>query len=246
MSKILCEKSGRLYCDKRRVLNVVTVEIQNGAPTVDANTELTGQNNTPQVKTARIRGYLFFKRFFDIVCSLIAGVILLLPMLVIAVIIRIDSNGTALFRQERLGLNGKTFMIVKFRSMRPDAEADGPKWADKDDARCTRVGRVLRASRLDELPQLWNIFIGNMSFVGPRPEREYFYDKFEETVPGFRKRLTVKPGLTGLAQVNGGYDLNPEEKLKYDLAYIHTRSVMLDLKCMLKTVKLIFSHEGAR
>lgn len=191
-------------------------------------------------------GYLFTKRIFDIVASFLAGVILLVPMLIIALVIRMDSPGLALFRQERLGKNGEPFTILKFRSMYLDAEVDGPQWAAVNDHRCTRVGRVLRNSRLDELPQIWNIFKGDMSFVGPRPERACFYTEFETYIPGFHNRLAVKPGLTGLAQVNGGYDLKPEEKIVYDIDYIKNQSLLLDLKCILKTVRLVFTHEGAR
>ncbi len=190
--------------------------------------------------------YLFVKRLFDMVASFVIGVILLLPMFVIGILIRIDSPGAAIFKQERLGTNGKPFVIYKFRSMRTDAEVDGPQWATKDDDRCTKLGLILRKMRLDELPQLWNIFIGDMSFVGPRPERECFYDEFEKYIPQFRERLLVKPGLTGHAQVNGGYDLKPEEKIIYDLEYIRTRSAWLDFKCLFKTIKLLFTHEGAR
>ena len=135
---------------------------------------------------------------------------------------------------------------MKFRSMRLDAEENGPQWADKDDPRCTHLGRVLRKSRLDELPQLWNILKGDMSFVGPRPERKCFYDEFETYIHGFHNRLIVKPGLTGWAQVNGGYDLKPEEKIVYDMEYIQSCSIGMDLKCLLKTVRLVFTHVGAR
>lgn len=190
--------------------------------------------------------YLFFRRMMDIILSLIALVVLLVPMVVIGILVRIDSEGPALFKQERLGKDGKPFMIYKFRSMHLDAEAEGPKWAEADDQRCTKLGRILRKSRLDELPQLINILMGDMSIVGPRPERAYFYDKFEEYIPGFRNRLLVRPGLTGLAQVNGGYDLRPEEKLVYDMEYIRKRSLLLDLQCIVKTVRLVFTHEGAR
>lgn len=191
-------------------------------------------------------GYLFAKRLFDIAASLLAGIVLLLPMLVIALIIRLDSPGPALFRQERLGKDGKPFTMIKFRSMYLDAEINGPQWAAVNDRRCTRVGRVLRNSRLDELPQLWNILKGDMSFVGPRPERACFYDKFEEYIPGFRDRLQIKPGLTGWAQINGGYELLPEGKLVYDMEYISRRSIGMDAICILKTVRLVFTHEGAR
>lgn len=190
--------------------------------------------------------YLATKRSFDVVVSLIAGIILLIPMLLIGLLVRIDSRGPALFKQERLGKNAKPFMLIKFRSMYINAEDSGPKWAERFDNRCTRVGKFLRKTRLDELPQLWNIFKGDMSFVGPRPERKFFYEQFETYIHGFSNRLVVRPGLTGLAQVNGGYDLEPEEKILYDIEYIKNQSFVLDLKCIIKTVKLIFTHEGAR
>lgn len=195
---------------------------------------------------AHLQLYLSFKRGTDIVLSAIAFVILLIPMAVIGILIKVDSPGPVLFKQERLGKDGKPFLIYKFRSMEEDAEKDGPKWADKDDDRCTRVGKFLRKSRLDELPQLLNILRGDMSLVGPRPERKYFSKKFSAYIPDFPKRMQVQPGLTGLAQVNGGYDLGPEEKLKYDLEYIEKRSIRLDCKCIVKTVRLVFTHEGAR
>lgn len=190
--------------------------------------------------------YSFIKRAFDILVSMSVGLLLMIPMGIIAVMIRLDSEGPALFKQERLGKNGKAFYMYKFRSMRIDAEKNGPKWADQNDDRCTRLGKFLRKCRLDELPQLWNIFVGHMSLVGPRPERPFFYDEFETYIHGFRNRLAVQPGLTGLAQVNGGYDLDPEEKIVYDMRYIKERSLWMDLKIIFKTVSLIFSHEGAR
>ncbi len=192
------------------------------------------------------RAYLFIKRSFDIIVALVVGILLLVPMLIIAALIRLDSAGPAIFRQERLGKGGKPFYILKFRSMKMDAEEDGPQWADKNDGRCTRIGRGIRKVRLDELPQLWNILVGDMSFVGPRPERACFYEEFETYIEGFHYRLAVLPGLTGLAQVNGGYDLKPEEKIVYDMEYIEKMSVKMDLMCIFMTAKLIFTHEGAR
>ena len=211
--------------------------------------EISGTSHTYDISISGIsqkRIYFFFKRTFDIVFSVFMGVLLMIPMLVIAALIRLDSPGSALFRQERLGKDGKPFIILKFRSMRLDAEENGPQWAEKNDGRCTRIGRVLRKTRLDELPQLWNILKGEMSLVGPRPERACFYDKFETYIHGFRSRLAVKPGLTGLAQVNGGYDLKPEEKIIFDTEYIAHCSAGMDLKCIMKTVKLVFTHKGAR
>lgn len=190
--------------------------------------------------------YTVVKRTFDIVVSLVFGILLLIPMLVIALAIRLEAPGPILYKQERLGLNRKPFVIYKFRSMILDAEKDGPQWAEKDDRRATKVGRFLRNTRLDELPQLWNILRGDMSFVGPRPERLYFYEIYEQYIPNFGKRMLVIPGLTGWAQVNGGYDLVAEEKIVYDLEYIRKRSLKMDLLCLFKTVKLVFTHEGAR
>lgn len=191
-------------------------------------------------------GYLLVKRWLDCLGAVIAMVIFALPMIIIAVLVKLDSPGPALFKQERLGINGEVFVMYKFRSMYTDAEKSGPRWAAKNDCRCTPVGRVLRLSRLDELPQLWNIMVGDMSFVGPRPERACFYEQFEKYILGFHHRLAVKPGITGLAQVNGGYDLRPEEKIVYDMEYIRTMSVATDFKCILKTMKVIFTREGAR
>lgn len=190
--------------------------------------------------------YNFVKRMGDVLLSILLFIVLSPLMCIIAILIKIDSPGPVIFSQERLGKDGAPFLIYKFRSMRIDAEKDGPKWASENDNRCTRVGKLLRKARLDEIPQLWNILDGDMSFVGPRPEREYFYQQFEAYIPGFKNRLAVKPGLTGLAQVNGGYDLAPEEKIVYDIKYIEHQSVCLDIKCMLKTFVLIFTHKGAR
>jgi lipopolysaccharide/colanic/teichoic acid biosynthesis glycosyltransferase len=218
------------------------------AMVMDTKTEVTTQKEyvIEPVMPARKPVYTFLKRSFDICASLAAGMVLLLPLAVIAILVRLDSPGPSLFKQERLGKDGKAFYMYKFRSMRLDAEKDGPKWAEQDDDRCTRLGKFLRKCRLDELPQLWNIFVGDMSIVGPRPERAYFYDQFETYIHGFRHRLAVQPGLTGLAQVNGGYDLEPEEKIVLDMQYIKERSVLMDLKIIVKTVTLVFSHEGAR
>lgn len=190
--------------------------------------------------------YLFVKRAFDILVSVCAGSVLLLPIALVALAVRLDSEGPVIFRQERLGKGGKSFTMYKFRSMYIDAEKNGPQWADRDDCRCTRVGRFIRSTRLDELPQLWNILTGDMSLVGPRPERACFYEEFETYIHGFRHRLAVQPGLTGLAQISGGYDLLPEEKIIYDMQYIQNRSIAMDLKCIFKTVRLVFTHEGAR
>ncbi len=200
----------------------------------------------PDVTVAKKPFYNFIKRALDIILSSVALCICIVPMLIIAIIVKCDSSGPAVYKQERLGKNGKPFMLYKFRSMHLDAEDGGAKWADENDERCTRIGKALRASRLDELPQLVNIFAGSMSIVGPRPERACFYKEFEEYIHGFSKRMAVTPGLTGWAQVNGGYDLLPEEKIVYDMEYIEKRSLWLDIKCVFKTVAVVFSHNGAR
>ena len=190
--------------------------------------------------------YSAMKRCFDFVFALVGLIVCAIPIAVIAIMIKVDSRGPIFFRQERLGLNGRPFMMYKFRSMREDAEKDGPQWAERNDDRCTRVGIFLRKTRLDEIPQLLNFLHGEMSFVGPRPERAVFYREFEQYIVGFSQRMLVKPGLTGHAQVNGGYDLLPEEKILFDMEYIKQRSFSMDLKCLLKTVMIVFSHEGAR
>lgn len=197
-----------------------------------------------QVK--RKLAYSVIKRFFDIVFSIVGLIVLIIPMIIIAIVIRIDTKGKIIFSQERLGKDKKPFIMYKFRTMYQNAEQDGPQWAEKTDGRCTKVGQVLRRTRLDELPQLWNILKGDMSFVGPRPERDYFYNKFETYIKGFSQRMKVIPGLTGWAQVNGGYDLPPEEKIIYDMQYIEKRSLLMDFKCILMTVRIIFTGSGAR
>lgn len=190
--------------------------------------------------------YEFIKRLFDISLSLFAIAVLLLPMAVLSIIIIVDSPGNPIYSQVRLGKNEKPFVLYKFRSMRIDAERYGLQWAEDDDPRVTHIGKIIRKTRMDELPQLWNIFCGEMSFVGPRPERPEFYELFDTYIDGFRQRMVVKPGLTGLAQINGGYDLKPEEKIVYDLKYIQTRSLELDIVCILKTALVVLTRSGAR
>lgn len=214
--------------------------------TVSNKTEHKKLYQVPNVYPKRKVAYSIIKRLFDIIFSFLALCLCILPTIIIAIFIVIDSPGKVFYLQERLGKNGKPFMLIKFRSMIANAEEDGAQWAREDDPRCTRVGRFLRASRLDELPQFINILLGQMSFVGPRPERKCFYDEFEKTIHGFSYRLRVAPGLTGLAQVNGGYDLLPEQKIVYDMEYIASRSIALDVKCILKTVLVVFNHNGAR
>lgn len=192
------------------------------------------------------RGYLAIKRVFDIIASALALIVCLIPMGIVAIAIRLESPGPAIYKQERLGLGGKPYTMYKFRSMRLDAEKDGPRWASVNDDRCTKVGRFIRLTHIDEIPQLWNVFKGEMSMVGPRPERAYFYKEFEKDIPDFWERLRLVPGLTGLSQVNGCYDMTPAQRLAYDKTYMQTRGLWTDLKILLQTVVVIFNRKGAR
>lgn len=190
--------------------------------------------------------YFLLKRLFDISFSLI-GLFMTLPILIlIGILIKIESPGSVFFLQERVGLNGRYFNIIKLRSMKVDAEKDGPQWAQKNDSRVTKIGTFIRKTRIDELPQFLNVIMGDMSIIGPRPERPIFTEQFNKEIPGFTNRLATKPGLTGWAQVNGGYDISPKEKLKYDLYYIQNRSLLLDFIIIIKTIKVILTGDGAR
>ena len=191
-------------------------------------------------------GYRFVKRAFDICACSVALVILAIPMAVIAVRIKRESPGPVIYAQRRVGLNGKVFNLYKFRSMYQDAEVAGARWAQDGDPRVTPFGKFLRNKRLDEIPQFWNVVKGDMSLIGPRPERPAFHEVFCERIHGWEQRVLVKPGITGLAQVEGGYDLLPKEKSKIDIEYIEKRSIGLDLKIMLATFGVLKTGEGAR
>ncbi len=188
------------------------------------------------------------KRFFDIIISLILGFfsILLLPF--VALVIILDSGFPIFFKQTRVGYMGKKFLAIKYRSMKQDAEKHGAQWAQKNDSRVTRVGKFLRKSRIDELPQLWNILKGDMSLIGSRPERPVFVEELTKEIPFYKERLLIKPGLSGWAQVMGpAYGGSKEEtleKLQYDLYYLKNRSLGLDLAITLKTIKTIVSRKG--
>lgn len=194
------------------------------------------------------KGKIFdlYQRFFDILLSFIGLLIGVPIILIFGMLIKIEDRGPILYKQERLGKHGREFYVYKLRSMRTDAEKFGAQWAEKDDPRITKVGKFIRKTRIDEIPQLINILKGDMGIIGPRPERSVFTKEFEETFPNFVYRLAIKPGLTGWAQVNGGYEIGPGEKLEYDLYYIKNRSVMLDIKIVLMTAKVIFTGDGAR
>lgn len=192
------------------------------------------------------RFYFLIRNILDIILALM-GLILTSPIIIIFIIaIKIETKGSAFFLQERVGLDGKLFNIYKLRSMEINAEQNGAQWATKNDPRVTKVGTLIRKTRIDELPQLINILKGDMSLIGPRPERLVFIEKFNNEIPDFKKRLAVKPGLTGWAQVNGGYDITPKEKLNLDLYYIKHLSIVLDFKIIFKTVKVVFTGDGAR
>lgn len=190
--------------------------------------------------------YALTKRGLDIVGSILGLVIMFIPFILICTIIVADSQGGPFYSQVRLGKDEKPFRLYKFRTMNIDAEADGMRWAEDNDPRVTKIGKFLRKTRLDELPQLINILAGQMSLVGPRPERPEFYDIFDTYIVGYRQRMKVLPGLTGYAQVMGGYDLQPEEKIVYDIEYIENQSLRMDLYCILKTFGVVFTGNGAR
>lgn len=181
------------------------------------------------------------KRPLDAVLSL-AGVILAAPAFsLIALAIKLEDGGPIFYTQERIGRGGKPFRLFKFRSMVPDAEAQsGPAWASKDDSRITRVGRVLRRTAADELPQLLNIVRGDISFVGARSHRAFFYDKFSREVPAYRERYRARPGLTGLAQVFARYDSSALQKLRFDLLYLRRQTLALDVKLILASFLVSF------
>ncbi len=197
--------------------------------------------------TGRLQAALH--RLFDITLSLAMLAFTLPLMLLAALAIRLDSRGPVLYRQERVGLHGQTFTLLKFRSMRTDAEECGPVWAEQGDPRVTRVGSFIRLTRIDELPQLLNILRGQMSFIGPRPERPHFVAQLEQVLPLFAERTRVKPGLTGWAQVNYPYGASVEDaraKLSYDLYYVKHRRLLLDLLILLVTVRVVLFQRGAR
>ena len=189
------------------------------------------------------------KRVFDVAAS---GILLLFtfPIIVLfALLVKLDSKGPAFFRQTRVGLYGESFELIKLRSMRTDAEKDGAKWAQTDDPRVTRVGRFIRKVRIDELPQAWNVLKGEMSFVGPRPERPQFVEGLEEQLPFYAERHMVKPGITGWAQINYPYGASIEDsrhKLEYDLYYAKNYTPFLDFLILLQTLRVVLWHEGAR
>jgi len=198
----------------------------------------------------RSRLNLAVKRALDLSFGIFGLVISLPVMALVAIAVRLDSKGPALFRQDRVGLRGRTFDVLKFRSMQLDAEeSGGAQWAAKDDPRITRVGRFIRKFRLDELPQFFNVIQGNMSFVGPRPERPVFVEQLRKKIPYYDERHSVRPGITGWAQVQYGYGASVEDaarKLEYDLFYLKNMSVLFDCAIVLQTVRTVVAGTTAR
>ena len=192
----------------------------------------------------------FIKRAEDIFISLTMLILFSPLMLMVGFLIKLDSRGPIFFRQDRVGQNKKEYMMHKFRSMVQNAEkATGPVWAQTNDERITRVGKVIRKFRIDEFPQLWDVLLGKMSMVGPRPERKYFTDELEQQIPFYSERFVVKPGITGWAQVSFDYGATIEdaiEKLNYDLFYIKNLSIIMDILIILRTVKTVIFGKGAR
>jgi exopolysaccharide biosynthesis polyprenyl glycosylphosphotransferase len=196
------------------------------------------------------RTYIALKRAFDVVASII-GIIFLSPLFIIfSLLIKLTSKGPIFYNQTRVGKDGELFEMYKFRTMRVDAEqGTGPVWAAENDPRLIPVGKILRKTHVDEIPQFINILKGEMSLIGPRPERPVFVDKFKEIIPNYTKRLAVKPGITGLAQVWHRYDETIEDvkkKIKYDLLYIKKYCLWTDLRILFRTFRVVFTGEGAR
>lgn len=235
----------------------------NGCRIIEATTFIERQSGTVSLKNLNPSWMIFsdgfegaggfdliIKRTFDVTASLLL-LIMSLPILIMtSLMVTMTSKGPVFYRQERVGLNGENFNVLKFRSMTINAEEDGiPKWAARNDVRVTRVGRVIRASRIDEIPQIFNVLMGTMSFVGPRPERPFFVNQFEESIPLYKERHRVKPGITGWAQLNYPYGASEEDtkhKLEYDLYYIKNYSSFLDFLILIQTVRVILWPDGVR
>src|SRR6056297_811043 len=214
-----------------------------------SNSKLGQFDDMPVFKARRLSLSMeqrFMKRMLDL-ALVIPGLIIAAPFMFVAVLmIKKDDGGPIFFKQERLTVEGRKFELVKFRTMVVDAEAKtGPVLAGMDDPRITNSGKLLRATRLDELPQLFNVLKGELSLVGPRPERKFFYDEFEKAVPRFKYRLSVKGGVTGLGQILGKYTTSPDDKLAYDLLYAYNYSILLDIKIILQTIRIMMKKSSS-
>jgi exopolysaccharide biosynthesis polyprenyl glycosylphosphotransferase len=193
--------------------------------------------------------YEVSRRALDVIGSLLLLAFAVPLLLLVAFLIRVDSTGPVLYRQSRVGLHGRIFTMLKFRSMRVDAEVAGPCWATDRDPRMTRIGAFIRATRLDEVPQLLNVLRGEMSLVGPRPERPHFVQQLAAIIPRYNERTHVLPGITGWAQINYSYGASVEDaraKLAFDLFYINNRALLLDLRILLRTIPVVLFRIGAR
>lgn len=195
-----------------------------------------------------VRGkYLVFKRMFDFVFAILLAIPAIPIILIFGILVKIETPGSMFYKQERVGLMGKKIYITKIRSMYDGIEKkSGAMWAQKNDARVTKVGHFIRKTRIDELPQILNVLEGSMSFIGPRPERPVFTEQFVNEVPGFEKRLSIKPGLSGLAQIRGGYEATPREKLIADVEYINNVSLKMDAMILVQTLRVVVTGDGAR
>jgi len=235
------------YCtleDKRVyfVPEIFEIAVRNSAITYIGDTPVFSMESFHLTEVQR-----FVKRLVDIVLSLL-GIVITLPIFLFAVIgIKKEDNGAVFYKQERSGLKGKSFEVIKFRSMVEDAEKDtGAILATENDHRITKIGCFMRSARIDEIPQFFNVLRGSMSLVGPRPERPVFVEEYSKKYPEYQYRLAVKPGITGLAQVRGNYTTTAENKIKFDLMYIINYSLLLDIKILVQTVKVVFKKEQAK
>ena len=251
----LDERRGSLPLDQLLQCRLKGIHVDDG---ISFSESLSGKLSVENLHPSTIifsngfRGVLVYKgikRAIDLLASLL-GLLVFLPLcLIIALAIKLDSRGPVFYRQERVGQDGRLFSLIKFRSMTVDAEKDGPVWAVVNDQRVTRVGRWLRKLRLDEITQIINVIRGEMSIVGPRPERPFFVKKLEKEIPFYSHRHAVKPGITGWAQILYPYGATREdaqEKLKYDLYYIKHMSPIMDLRIISETAKIVLLGRGSR
>lgn len=263
-TKMVLEKKrrtfSRAYCGSARTYFVTCAKVDSVCQSIDQLEETIAPapvvldaacpacaSHASESNIARMRGSA--KRVFDLIVATVSLVVFSPVMLAIAAAIRMTSAGPVIYRQERVGKDARVFTMYKFRTMYVDAEdKSGPVWARKQDPRVTPLGRFLRLAHLDELPQLFNVCAGDMSIVGPRPERPFFVAQLHSQIPEYHKRLLVKPGITGLAQVRHSYDAtltDVKKKIRYDLAYIKKQSFLLDVKVMVWTLGVMATGKGA-